>query len=47
VFRLGQGTQGQNALNDASNLGIDGDEAFSMQFAQGDVKRPLIRSELP
>jgi hypothetical protein len=47
VFRLGQGTQGQNALYDTSNLGIDGDETFGMQFAQGDVKRPLIRSELP
>jgi hypothetical protein len=42
-FRPGQRAQGQNALNDAANSGIDGNEAFGVQLAEGDVERPLIR----
>jgi hypothetical protein len=45
-FRPGQRAQGQNALNDAPNLGIDGNEAFGVQLAEGDVERPLIRPNL-
>jgi hypothetical protein len=33
-------------LNDAANLGIDGNEAFGVQLAEGDVERPLIRPNL-
>jgi hypothetical protein len=33
-------------LNDAPNLGIDGNEAFGVQLAEGDVERPLIRPNL-
>jgi hypothetical protein len=47
VFRQGQRAQGQDALYDAQNLGIDGHEAFSVQLAEGDVERPLIRPNLP
>lgn len=45
-FRPGQRAQGQNALHDAPNLGIDGNEAFGVQLAERDVKRPLIRPNL-
>ena len=44
--RWGQSAQRLDAGHDAPHLGIGGDEAFAVQFADGDVEGPLIGSEL-
>lgn len=47
VFRPGLRAQGQKAHYDAPDFGIDRDEAFGVQLAEGNVERPLIGSNLP
>jgi hypothetical protein len=42
----GQSAQRLDAGHDAPHLGIGGDEAFVVQFAEGDVEGPLIGGEL-
>src|SRR6516164_6468089 len=45
--RRGQSAQRLDAGHEAAHLGIGGDQAFGVQFAEGDVEGPLIRTELP
>ena len=42
----GQRAQGQNAGHDAPSLCIGWNQAFGVQFAERDMQRPLVRSEL-
>ena len=42
----GQSAQRLDAGHEAAHLGIGGDQAFGVQFAEGDVEGPLIRTEL-
>ena len=43
----GQSAQRLDVGHEAAHLGIGRDEAFGVQFAEGDVEGPLIRTELP
>jgi hypothetical protein len=42
-----QSTQGENAIEDAPDGFVDGHLALGMELAQWNMKRPLIRTELP
>jgi hypothetical protein len=42
----GQSAQRLDAGHEARHLGVGGDQAFCVQFAEGDVEGPLIRTEL-
>ena len=45
--RWGRSAQGEDPLHDPPHLGIGRNQAFRVQFAEGDMERPLFGSQLP
>ena len=41
------GTQSEDAGHDLSNVCIGRHQAFGVQFAEGDMQRPLVGTDLP